>query len=303
MLRYKSQILILAVFFLTSCNKEASSQKLYETDQFKKYWYAGKAEISSYTLDQARYGEQHSGHAVLIFVTEDFSKDKQVKLDNPSVSENEKVSVLKVNFVKKFVTGIYPYSMMLSTFTPVKRNQFPFTLKVSMSSQEWCGHVYTQLNLKNDSYAVESHSYFEKEGDESFSLKKDILEDELWNIIRLDPEHLPTGKFNLIPGLFFTRLAHKEFKTKEATAKKEAVDKEIKYTIHIASDDRTLSIRYQKDFPHKILGWKETFTDLNGELKTTTATLNKTLITEYWNENKNKSKILRDSLNIPIDHE
>ncbi|MDP7238046.1 MAG: hypothetical protein QGI34_15090, partial [Candidatus Latescibacteria bacterium] len=40
---------------------------------FGDYWYQGKAEITSYTLKQARYGEIHDGHVVLIFVTEDFS--------------------------------------------------------------------------------------------------------------------------------------------------------------------------------------------------------------------------------------
>jgi hypothetical protein len=40
---------------------------------FKDYWYAGEAEITSYELEQARYGEIRKGHAVLIYVTEEFS--------------------------------------------------------------------------------------------------------------------------------------------------------------------------------------------------------------------------------------
>ncbi|MEM1407815.1 MAG: septum formation inhibitor Maf, partial [Bacteroidota bacterium] len=42
--------------------------------EFNNYWYAGKAEITSYELKQSRYGEVHDGEAVLIFVTEPFSK-------------------------------------------------------------------------------------------------------------------------------------------------------------------------------------------------------------------------------------
>ena len=49
-----------------------------EESNFNKYWYAGEAELNSYTLSQARYGENHEGEAVLIFVTEDFSKSKYV---------------------------------------------------------------------------------------------------------------------------------------------------------------------------------------------------------------------------------
>ena len=52
--------------------------------QFASYWYQGKAEINVFDLQQSRYGEVRAGKAVLIFVTEDFSKSKQVKLDAPA---------------------------------------------------------------------------------------------------------------------------------------------------------------------------------------------------------------------------
>jgi|GEM_PF-4377681 len=41
-------------------------QKTDITKQFKEYWYAGKAEVSSYELEQARYGELRKGHAVFL---------------------------------------------------------------------------------------------------------------------------------------------------------------------------------------------------------------------------------------------
>ncbi len=49
------------------------------TDKLSDYWYQGKAEITSYTLLQNRYKDVHPGSAVLVFVTEDFLTDKQVK--------------------------------------------------------------------------------------------------------------------------------------------------------------------------------------------------------------------------------
>ena len=58
---------------------------------FNNYWYGGTAELSSFTLRQARYGEIHEGEAVLIFVTEPFSESKQVKLDNPAATPRDKV--------------------------------------------------------------------------------------------------------------------------------------------------------------------------------------------------------------------
>jgi hypothetical protein len=288
-------------FILCQCDQQASSQAgatrsgLYEKEEFKNYWYAGKAEVSSYTLDQARYGENRSGKAMLIFVTEDFSKKKQVKLDEPGKAGKDKISVLKMNFTKNFVTGIYPYSMMLSVFTPVSRNQFPGSLKVTMSSQEWCGHVFSQMNLAAKKYSVESYSYFEQEGDSKFSLDKTVLEDELWNLIRLDPENLPAGKFKLIPGLFYTRLKHSDLKVLDVTGSISDEGSDMKYTI--TYPDRQLSIRYQKKFPHQIMGWEEEFEEW-GKPAHTKATLDKTLVIDYWRKNKNENLFLRDSLGL-----
>ena len=178
----------------SSCNPPAMAPGeagLYDSIAFKDYWYAGKAEVNAYNLDQSRYGENRPGKAMLIFVTEGFSKSKQVKLDHPEAAGDDKVTVMKLNYTKNFVTGIYPYSMMLSAFTPVSRNQYPNTLKVTMSSQEWCGQVFSQMNLAGNQYEVTGYSYFEQEGDNHFKFDKTLLEDELFNLIRLDPGHIP----------------------------------------------------------------------------------------------------------------
>jgi len=129
------------------------------TENFKKYWYAGKAELTHYHLEQARYGEIHSGDAVLIFVTEDFLGDKQVKYERGPRPENLR-SVMKLNFTRHFFTGIYPYTMITSVFTPVDV-QNASALKVSSSTQEWCGQTYMQLNYKGI-----LHSYFQSEADQ-----------------------------------------------------------------------------------------------------------------------------------------
>ncbi|MBK5277940.1 MAG: hypothetical protein JJE09_03650 [Bacteroidia bacterium] len=286
---------------ISGCKEQVSSQstsiKPYETDTFKTYWYAGKAELSSYSLEQSRYGELREGKAVLIFVTEDFSQKKLVKLDQPDNAGKDKVSVLKMNFTKNFVTGIYPYSMMLSVFTPVLRSQFPNSLKGTMSSQEWCGQVFNQLTLKGNKYNVSAFSYFENEGDENLTLENAILEDELWNLIRLEPENLPIGEFKMIPGLFFTRLNHTDLKVMVANGAISENISDLLYTVSIEDHERILAIRFEKSFPHKILGWEESFTERSKATRTK-AVLDKTLITDYWTKNKNEFSYLRDSLNL-----
>lgn len=294
--------LIAAAFIFKGCQKEAnSSPKKYTAtlnNDFGKYWYAGVAEINAYKLEQARYGEIHEGKAVMIFVTEPFSKSKQVKLDYPAQNRDDEQTVLKLNFTKKFNTGIYPYSMMLSAFTPVEMNQYPNTPKVTMSSQEWCGHVFSQMNLGKKGYDISSYSYFEQEGDIKKTIDKAFLEDEIWNKIRLDFNSLPTGELEVIPGLFHTRMLHKNLKPKTAIASLDVSDGIAQYSLAYAEENRKLSITFEEQFPHKVLGWEEETRGRDGRILTTKATLDKTLLTDYWSRNKVTDGYLRDSLNL-----
>jgi hypothetical protein len=277
------------------------------SEEFKKTWYAGKAELSSYTLQQARYSELRNGEAVLIFVTEDFSKDKFVKLDEPDKT-SDKIRVLKMNMTKKFVTGIYPYSMMLSVFTPVAKDGNVKTVKVNCSSQEWCGHTFSQLQLKGNNYDWQLHSYFEKEGEQNESLDGVLLEDELWNRIRMNPSSLPQGKVSLIPGLLWQRLSHIQLKKEEAILTLSIADTFFikdsaiqKYTIQYPLTQRTLQLYFQSSFPHEILGWQESYRDgfgNNKKMLTTKAIRKKTIWLDYWKRNALADSTYRDTLQL-----
>ena len=279
----------------TSTNITAKEMIKHSTE-FKNYWYSGKAEITSYKLNQARYGELREGSSVLIFVTEPFAAEKQVKADE---NRPTNIPVLKLNSTKNYLTGIYPYTIMTSSFLPV--NEDSHALKVSFSAQEWCGQVYAQLNNKNN-YEITSHSYFESEGDQDFSLDKTTLEDEIWNKIRINPENLPTGNLKIIPSFEFIRLSHKEFKAYAAVTSLNVKNDTIStYTISYPELERTLEIDFTTTFPHSIIGWTETSKSGFGQeakLMTTTAVKIKTIITPYWQQNKNSDLFLRDSLGI-----
>ena len=259
------------------------------SEAFKTYWYNNEAEITSYTLEQARYGEIRQGHAVLVFVTEPFLHEEQVKADQ-SLSSN--IPVLKLNATKNFNTGIYPYSIMQSIFYPVANNQH--ALKVSCSVQEWCGHVYTQLNNRSE-FDILSHSYFEGEADEDFSIGKDILENELWAQLRINPKSLPTGALQIIPSFEFLRLRHVPFKAYNASAELTPQT----YTINYPDLNRSLTINFNPEFPHEITSWEETFISGFGDKAkalTTKATKIKTIRSDYWNKNANADSNLRETL-------
>ena len=250
---------------------------------FKKHWFDGFAEINSYELTQSRYGEQRKGKAVLIFVTEDFLAKEQVKANQKSKTT---IPVLKSNRTKSFLTGIYPYSIMSSSFSSLKKNH-PL-IKTVASIQEWCGQSYLQLNTGEKENSLVSHSYFEGEADQNILLPKTVSEDELWNLIRFNPKNLPQGEIDLLPALEIIRLNHIEAKAVKATAKLEAGN----YTVYIPSLQRSLSILFDQNFPHTIEGWIEKY-DYKGEQYTSTATLIHTERRQYWQENNSASSRFR----------
>ncbi len=261
------------------------------------FWYQGLAELNNYELKQSRYGEIRDGQAVLIFVTEDLNTEKQVKADNPDRVNSTKV--MKLNYTKKFQTGIYNYSIMSSIFTPIDRTSFPKTLKVSNSNQDWCGHTFMQLNLTDKGYDLNQFSYFESESDQQMKIKADFLEDEIWNLIRIAPKSLPEGDVNMFPSLEYVRLKHKKNEALKAKAK---LSDKGEYSVYeIVYEERSLSIEFENVFPHRILGWTEKYIQEDGkspENLITTAKLKKSLMLDYWNRNSVADSVYLNKLGL-----
>ena len=278
-------ISFLSLFFFYCSTPEVKKEKpktnaiiVKKHPDFNSYWYSGKAEITSYKLSQVRYGEIYQGTAVNIFVTESFLPEKQVKADH----QNEKnIPILKLNSTKKFTTGIYPYSLMTSTFSPIDINKK--TLKISFSSQEWCGNTFAQLNNKSD-YQIQFYSYFESNSDRKITLKKDILENELWNQLRISPENIPVGELQIIPSFEYLSLHHKKFQSYKAEASLVKNGDFLMYTINYPSLKRKLSIQLKKDFPFTIESWNEEISS-RGKSLITKAKKIKTIQSAYWSKN------------------
>lgn len=257
------------------------------------YWYTGLAEVSSYRTTQRRYGEDRAGTAVLIFVTEPFLAKSQVKDDGIATGE-EAVSVLKLNRVERFATGVYDYSIMQSVFTPVSRDRFPHTLKTTLSVQDWCGQVWAQYNLRKNAYQVSYRSYFQSEGDKRVSHAAALLEDELPNLVRLDPELVPEGEVLLIPSEKYGRLHHASTQPRRATLG--FGDSENAMTLDVEYRDLDRSVRYafEPAFPHRLERWTVTqggVVDFDAERTTT-------LREPYWQQNGNRFAPMRDSLGL-----
>ena len=267
-----------------------------------KYWYQGKAEINRFTLEQNRYQDIHPGELVMVFVTEDFLTDKQVK--NDTYQNPNSTPILKNNIMRKFPTGIYDYSIMTSVFTPVETKDFPYTLKLTASSQEWCGQTFMQLNYKKRGYEVQLNSYFENEGDQSKQVPHAILEEELFNRIRMNPEALPIGEFMMLPSTTYIRLSHKAFIPMKATASlndytgSDFEGTALKsYKVKYPDLNRTVEIVFENKSPYKITGWKDSYPSaFDKKIRHTIAKRTHLIMSDYWQKNSLSDMELRESL-------
>ena len=275
--------------------------------QFWKYWSDGKAEISSYQTSQPRYGESREGLAVAIFVTEPFSTTRRVKADPGNHPESEVTTVLKLNLVEDFPTGIYDYNLMTSSFlslTDTADIKSGATLKVSFSSQEWCGHVYSQLLPNTDKASHVVHSYFDSEADAKTDVtfpENWVSEDLLLHWARgLTEPFLKPGQSAtrpLVKSLKETRLLHRPLRHHEAkfTRGNELVKYQssngTEYLVRklsVARDDGLrIDFSVENEFPNRIVHWKSS-DGFTAELITSKRIA-------YWNENGNRSlKLLKE---------
>lgn len=156
------------------------------TGSFWDYWSDGKAEVTGYDLTIPRYRDLRHGTAVAVFVTETFSNAVRVKANRGKHPDADQFPVMKLNLVEDFATGIYDYNVMLSSFVALEAvNARPagWLTKTSFSSQEWCGHVYSQLLFDPRRIRHSLHSYFDGEQDRQGTLpypENGISEDALW---------------------------------------------------------------------------------------------------------------------------
>lgn len=270
-----------------------------------EYWYEGKAEINTYELEQIRYGEIHPGQVSLIFVSEDFLTDKQVKNDN--YTNPASTPVIKTNMIRRFTTGIYDYSVMTSTFTPTKTDEQPHSLKVTTSMQDWCGQTFTQLNYAGGKkWDSQLRSYFEREADQNQRLAADFIEDEIFNRIRSGWDNLPTGSFDIIPATGYLLMTHKPYEAAKATTSLQEysgdqfTEEKLKsYSITYEGVDRKVEFVFDAAAPYVVRGWTETYPS-RGKKLTTVARLSHQVRAPYWSQNSVADGEKRSALGLGL---
>lgn len=208
-----------------------------------------------------RYGHLRPAELALIYVTEPFSRRTLIKDD--AARGDDRMDVLKLNVSEKFLTGVYPYSVLTSVFCPtdaIRAERFS-PAKITLSAQEWCGHVYLGVWPDERSFALRGMSYFASEGDVEQRVPCDegtLYEDALLVQLReLD------GPFNdgrdwrgpLVPALWRNRRAHQPLAAEPAQISRRDLDADTtRFVLEAGSFSKRFDV--EKRGEKRVVAWQ-----------------------------------------------
>jgi len=238
---------------------------------FESHWQDGRAEMDGYRYRVVRYGEDRTGQAVMVFVTEPWSASQHVKSDHPERDPAGTFEALKLNFIRDFQTGIYDYNTMVSVYTRSR----DFSLdKVVLSAMEWCGSVYEEMIVDPGRITDRLSSYFQGESGDRTLPRKDggVEEDQLFILLRglrggalLAPG--ASRRVPFLPSPFYGRLGHRASGWGEATIERQRAPETASVpagrflcdVYRVRPDDgRAGRIDVEREYPHRIIRWSWT---------------------------------------------
>lgn len=264
------------------------------SEAFLRAWGDGHAEMSGYRAVVSRYGELRPAEVVLVYVTEPLDRRTLIKDDD--APEERRLPVLKLNASLRFQTGIYPYSVLTSVFSPVDGygpERFA-PVKVTLSAQEWCGHVFHGVWPGADRFVSRGYSYFASEGeaDEEVPVAAGALyEDALLIQLReLDGPFAGGGDWSgaLVPSLWANRRAHQPLRPVQATITRSRAGAVERFALRYGSYTRTFEV--EREGARRVLGW----TASDGE----EARLAGTARLRYWELHGNGDERYRERLGL-----
>ena len=235
------------------------------------------------------------------------NRETFIKVESPTPGK-DRLYVLKLNNVLKFNTGIYDYSVMTSVFSAVEglESSKSFELcKITLSAQEWCGHVFEEVQMRQGRLQGALNSYFEREGRQLYELPvagKFASEDHLLIRIReLRGPILAAGEeqvVQLLPALWHLRALHRPRDLVKARLAKGHVEQievggdslaAIPWSLETEGREKTIWV--EKAYPRRILAWMDSAGG-RGELLAT-------LREPYWQLQSNADEVFRTRLQIP----
>jgi hypothetical protein len=163
-------------------------------------WDDGRAEVSAYEASLRRYRIPRKFTAYLIVVKEDFSRKQLVKAD-PGHDPGDLVTVLKLNQVIHYQTGIYSYHQMASTFYDRPSMDL---IKFSLTSFEWCGNSFKEYTRRDGRAALHVRTYWDNQAEATYPIPVApdvVFYDQMPLWIRSLPQTPGTSRaLRLVPG-------------------------------------------------------------------------------------------------------
>ncbi len=273
---------------------------------FWDHWGDGKAELAGYRLKQPRYGEARSGEAVMVTVTEDFTRAARVKSDG---GHGDEYPIIKLNEVRDFQTGIYDYNVLTSSFLALDGSSpLGVPTKVSFSAQEWCGHSYEHFLMSGSGMRRTLHSYFDGEADKDD--RHDVPEgavfaDALPLLVRgLSGELVGPGEERTVPFLpssLDRRLKHEALAWTTAKLKRSSSSRTVStpagtwstYAVTVTPDRGPETTYWVEDSsPHRLVKWARA----DGEEGLLTGVMR----SPYWSQNREGGESLRAELGLGV---
>ncbi len=275
-----------------------SSPRRNASSEFWEHWGDGQAELSGYRVTLSRYGEPRDATLSLIYVTE--PHDRRTWIKDNAVAEPHRVEVLKLIRSMQFMTGIYPYFVMGTTFAPVDAwmdHRFQ-PVRINLDVQEWCGSVSHRVLPGAGEVRSLRLSYFEDEGETRSELE--VGEGTLYEDALLIQLRELDGPFNggeawegpLVRELWSLRSGHREVHAVPATiTRSDARRGDVAVTrFRLDTGDYWRTYDIEKSAPRRVLGWE-----------TSTGEIAEILQTErlpYWTLNGSGDERYRRSLGL-----
>jgi hypothetical protein len=265
---------------------------------FWDHWGDGRAELSGYRITVPRYGEPREGEMALIYVTEPHDRRSWIKDDD--VSSPHRVEALKLIRSFQFLTGVYPYAVFSSVFSPVDRwGEEPFhPVRIHLDVQEWCGSVSHRVWPAQDRLRSLRLSYFASEGEtlrEVALPEGTLFEDALLIQLReLDGPFQDGEDWEgwLVRELWSLRTGHGPVEPVRARISRSSATRGggpvTRFRVEAEGYNRTLDV--EESAPRRILGW-ETSTGEVAELLTTERLA-------YWSLNRLGDESVRGQLGL-----
>lgn len=270
--------------FLSPQHKSNRFSELLDSEFLKNsYWYQGLAEINHYQASVVKYGILRPAEEVVhILVTEKHDPILLVKADDwkrPGL-----VDVLKFNYLTTIPTGIYTYREMISAFFA---NPEMNLIKLTFSSQEWCGQSFKELLNVGKRKGLWFNTYWDGQGRGKYEANFPeylVLYDVLPVQLRaLKFSENLKGHFEMLPTQISSKVSQPiwekaEFEITALQPLRVPAGEFTAYRVQIRHSGGEDRLWFEKDFPHRMLKW-ETYAGNSYLLK-------KSQRLAYWELNK-----------------